>query len=180
MKFIKILIALVVLAVPLGLRAAEGDPFITGKQMNGSLNISHASAGQIKFPSSSNASANANTYDNYTEGAIGIDITNGITLSGGSGLVFSNGYYRITGSVVTITLTMNNPGGTMASTDGVSYIKLAGIPNSTMRGRVAIYNDNSGGHTGNGSVAGDAFGIRLPGFAATGGPLVISGTYLIR
>jgi hypothetical protein len=75
---------------------------ITG---SGLVNISAAGAGQIQFPASQNASAGANTLDDYEEGTW----TAGLTFGGGStGITFSrlNAYYTKIGNIVVVSLDM--------------------------------------------------------------------------
>lgn len=92
----------------------------------GLVDISGASAGQIKFPASQNASANVNTLDDYEEGTW----TPTMTFNGSStGVTYSvqSGAYRKIGSIVFITgrITLSNNG------SGVGAALITGLPFTT-------------------------------------------------
>ncbi len=88
----------------------------------GLLDISGASAGQVKFPATANPSADANTLDDYEEGTWTPTLTG---VSGGTAaLTNKNGYYVKIGRVVYIQFDISG-------TDGASltgYWKLGGLP----------------------------------------------------
>lgn len=82
-------------------------PTIDAPVITGLTDISGATAGQIKFPATQNASTNANTLDDYEEGTF----TPGITFGGGStGITYTTqtGHYtkvgRLVFGVVNVTL----------------------------------------------------------------------------
>jgi hypothetical protein len=72
--------------------AGTADNYLAGL-----LDISATTAGQIKFPATQNASANANTLDDYEEGTFTPALTN-FTIGNGS----AQGRYTKIGQVVTI------------------------------------------------------------------------------
>jgi hypothetical protein len=82
-----------------GTTAATGVSVEGAMTVTGALTISGAGAGQIVFPASQNASANANTFDDYEEGTY----TPGVTFGGASvGLTYSSrtGTYTKLGNTV--------------------------------------------------------------------------------
>lgn len=177
MKQFKLLCILFMLLLPASLFAVTGDPIVTGKQVNGLVDISGAAGGQIKFPATANVSADANTIDRYAEGTFSTSLFYGFTTVGGSGMAISNAYYTAIGGQVTFAFSISNPGGTMACTDTGNYINISGAPSSSDRGTFGCYNDSSGGHTGNGSFGPSQ--VRMPTVGATAGPLYCTGTYII-
>jgi hypothetical protein len=96
---------------------------ITG---SGLVDISGASAGQIKFPASQNASANANTLDDYEEGTW----TPALTFGGGStGMTWTVqvGWYTKVGNVVTAGWNLQ----TLTKGSSTGAATLTGLPFST-------------------------------------------------
>jgi len=90
------------------------------------VDISGASAGQIKFPASQNASANANTLDDYEEGTW----TPALTFGGGStGMTWTLqvGWYTKVGNVVTAGWNLQ----TLTKGSSTGAATLAGLPFST-------------------------------------------------
>jgi len=69
--------------------------------VNGLLNISAATAGQIQFPATQNASANANTLDDYEEGTFTPTLT---AASGSNGGLTATGSYTKIGRLVYVSL----------------------------------------------------------------------------
>jgi hypothetical protein len=67
--------------------------------ITGLVDISSATAGQIKFPATQNASANANTLDDYEEGTFTPTIT---ASSGAFTTVSGTGFYTKVGRVITL------------------------------------------------------------------------------
>lgn len=116
--------------------------FSTGSQsiifnIDGSVNLPN---GQIKFPTTQNASSDANTLDDYEEG------TFTPTISAGGGTITSysaNGKYTKIGRLVTIvvsyTITNNGTGG--------SYGIIGGFPFTSSGSYTGV--DRIGGTTGN-------------------------------
>ena len=117
-------------AAAIGAVATTGNETIAGnKTFSGTtalqalLDISHASAGQIKFPATQNASADPNTLDDYEEGTFTI----GLSFGGGTtGLTFSSRtafYIKIGAKVyVWFSFVLSNKG----SSTGVA--RLTGFP----------------------------------------------------
>ena len=100
--------------------AATGALSGASETLTGLLDISAAGAGQVKFPSTQNASANANTLDDYSEG------TWTPTDGSGAGLSFSlvAANYTKIGRSVTVTGTLNYPStasGLSAAISGLPY-----------------------------------------------------------
>lgn len=87
------------------------------------LNLNATVGGQIVFPATQNASANANTLDDYEEGTF----TPTFTASGVSGVTYSlqSGFYTKIGRIVHIEmrLTLSSKG-----SGGSGFIGLAGLP----------------------------------------------------
>jgi hypothetical protein len=115
----------------LNLPDAAGTIQVSGNPISGTtgtftglVDISAAGAGQIQFPATQNASANANTLDDYEEGTW----TPALAFGGGStGMTFSSlrqGYYVKIGRTVTCTfqVQLSNKG----SSTGVAT--LTGLP----------------------------------------------------
>jgi hypothetical protein len=103
---------------------------ITG---TGLLDLSGASAGQIKFPASQNASANANTLDDYEEG------TWTPTDGSGAGLSFTNnyGWYTKVGQLVTAAFNLAYPAnanGSNSTINGLPFTVAAGTSNENRQG----------------------------------------------
>jgi hypothetical protein len=97
----------------------------SGLALNNLLDISQAAGGQIKFPASQNASANANTLDDYEEG------TYTPTDASGAGLTFSavEGLYVKIGQFVTLAYTITFPAtadGSAASFGGTPFVPTVG------------------------------------------------------
>lgn len=82
----------------------------------GLVDLSNASAGQVKFPASPNLSANANTLDAYAEGTF-TPVANVVTFSAASG-----SYTRI-GNAIHITMDVTQP----ATADGNPFL-ITGLP----------------------------------------------------
>ena len=109
----------------LGAATATGDALAQNKQMNGLLDISGASGGQIKFPATQNASSNVNTLDDYEEGTW-TPVIHDATGSDGEGQTYSRqaGFYTKVGDLVTLFGAVNMTSvGTLSS-----LIRIAGFP----------------------------------------------------
>lgn len=80
-------------------------PFALGLSANALVNISNAAAGQIQFPPIQNASANANTLDDYEEGTFAPTLTFG---GGSTGMFFNSqlGTYTKIGDTVNFRITL--------------------------------------------------------------------------
>lgn len=133
----------------------SASPTLTGTvTATGLVDISGASAGQIKFPATQNPSANANTLDDYEEGTF----TPTVTFGGGStGITYANqvGVYTKIGDSVSY-CTIANLTSKGSSTGGAS---LNGLPftarNTTfLRPTAFLYCNNMGA-----TVTGSPFGI---------------------
>jgi hypothetical protein len=78
----------------------SGNPISgTTGTFTGLVDISAAGAGQIAFPATQNASANANTLDDYEEGTWTASISSQVNMSGAT---WSSGTYTKIGNLVTI------------------------------------------------------------------------------
>ena len=84
---------------------------------SGLVDISGASAGQIKFPATQNPSSNVNTLDDYEEG------TWTPTDNSGPGFTFASGVYTKIGNLVTAMCYI-----TYASTADGTGVQIAGLP----------------------------------------------------
>jgi hypothetical protein len=103
---------------------------ITG---TGLLDLSGASAGQIKFPATQNASTNANTLDDYEEG------TWTPADASGAGLTFSHavGWYTKVGNLVTAAFSLAYPAtanGSNNTISGMPFTALASTNNENRQG----------------------------------------------
>jgi len=94
--------------------------------LGGLLDISGASAGQIKFPGTQNVSADANTLDDYEEGAWTLTLSDGTNTS--TAMSENAGRYIKIGRHVTITggLTTTSLAGTPGSLSG--SLQVTGLP----------------------------------------------------
>lgn len=88
--------------------------------VNGLIDASAANAGQIKFPATQNASANANTLDDYEEGTWTASLTCG---GGAATLSPSTGSYTKIGRLVTLTGKF-----TVSATTGTGVLTIGGLP----------------------------------------------------
>ncbi len=98
----------------------SGNPISgTTGTFTGLLDISAAGAGQIQFPASQNASANANTLDDYEEGSWTPSI---------SGTTFSTavGRYVKVGRVCTVSFLLNGSSSAVSGNIGISGLPFAG------------------------------------------------------
>jgi hypothetical protein len=114
-----------------GAIAAGGALSGTSITGTGLLNISAAGAGQIQFPATQNASANANTLDDYREGTF---------TPSGLGVTFSSasGTFTRIGNVVTFRLFVTIP-----STASSNPARIAGLPFSAGGASVfAVWTDH--------------------------------------
>jgi hypothetical protein len=110
--------------------------------VNGQLNISAATAGQIRFPATQNASSNANTLDDYEEGTFSATWWSGQN-GGGTNLGTSTGnvYTRI-GRVVVVNFNRANAGsGTTQSFTGLPFPLVNGTESCTTADSVFGYGD---------------------------------------
>jgi hypothetical protein len=89
--------------------------------VNGLLNISAATAGQIQFPATQNASANANTLDDYEEGTWTPDLKNA---SSSSTFASKTGRYTKIGRLVYASFVMDAGNTGTAGSD----VTLSGLP----------------------------------------------------
>lgn len=136
----------------------------------GALNLSGASAGQIQFPAAQNASADANTLDDYEEG------TFTGTLTGVSGSVTATVRYTKIGNSVALDVPQ------VTGTSDATTKTITGMPAAIMPARektaVCLASDNGGG------VVASRFNIGTDGvitvFATTaGGAWTASGAALV-
>jgi hypothetical protein len=114
----------------LNLPDAAGTIQVSGNPISGTtgtftglVDISAAGAGQIQFPATQNASANANTLDDYEEGTWTPTVTGGGT-AGTYTLSNIWAYYTKIGNQVTVTASF----GFSAASGGTSYISIGGLP----------------------------------------------------
>jgi hypothetical protein len=149
----------------------------TGLAVTGLVDISAATSGQIQFPATQNASANANTLDDYEEG------TFTVTDQSGAGLTFSNNtgrYVKVgglvyfamdvifptTASVTNIALSLPFQSGTScAFSAAVGYSNSGSIPSAYIgisQSRVSIYSTT---------------GVAVTNVTFSGKELAISGCY---
>jgi hypothetical protein len=149
----------------------------TGLAVTGLVDISAATSGQIKFPATQNASANANTLDDYEEG------TFTVTDQSGAGLTFSNNtgrYVKVgglvyfamdvifptTASVTNIALSLPFQSGTScAFSAAVGYSNSGSIPSAYIgisQSSVSLYSTT---------------GVAVTNVTFSGKELAISGCY---
>lgn len=100
----------------------SGTAALIGGTNNGLLDISGAAGGQIKFPATQNASADANTLDDYEEG------TFTGTLTGVSGSVTGTIRYVKTGGMVTIAIDGGGGGARVSGTSNATTKTITGMP----------------------------------------------------
>jgi hypothetical protein len=136
------------------------------------LDISGSSSGQIKFPATQNASANANTLDDYEEGTF----TPGITFGGGStGMTFSTQYGKSTkiGNVVfatgRIVLTAKGSSTGIALITGLPYTSNADTDYRAVAGVFAFNLATAGAGVFDGAVINNSTTITLTIDSSTGG-----------
>lgn len=135
----------------------------------------NTTSGQIQFPATQNASANANTLDDYEEGTFTPAFT-GLTVVNGTGGATYAGTYTKTGRKVSWSATITVTGTcTTASTAGTTFHTLPfsvvteGATGAVNRGSVASY--------GNGLVTGSVH--YCPTWSAVNNAIVLSGTYFV-
>jgi hypothetical protein len=111
------------------IQSATGTPAITFAA-NGQMTLANTplqlTSGQIKFPLTKNASADANTLDDYEEGTW----TPSVTFGGGStGVTYSarNGYYTKIGNLVYLTCLIN----LTSKGSSAGQFRIAGLPFTT-------------------------------------------------
>jgi hypothetical protein len=128
----------------LNLPDAGGTVFVSGQALSattgtftGLVNISAAGAGQIQFPATQNASASANTLDDYEEGTWTPTLTAG---AGCSNLSSNNCRYTKIGNVVICTgqITGDSGGGTI-NFSMTGPFPMAAIADVGQIGTLAIY-----------------------------------------
>jgi hypothetical protein len=115
----------------------------SGLAVTGLVDISAATSGQIKFPATQNASANANTLDDYEEGTFTVAVTMGTgsaTVSSSSNTLFYTKIGRqVTISGLFIISAISTPSGTMSF--NLPFATNAGTQNSSFyAGSVRINN----------------------------------------
>ena len=103
---------------------------ITGTTITatGQLVISGAGAGQIVFPASQNASANANTFDDYEEGTFTPTIVGGSSAGTGT-YVTQIGRYTKFGNLVTYSINLD-----WSAHTGTGTIAIGGLPFTALGG----------------------------------------------
>jgi hypothetical protein len=136
----------------------------------GLLDISASGAGQIKFPSSQNASSNANTLDDYSRGTFTPTLSSWTNVGGAPTVT---GYYVKVGSIVTIIIYIV-PVTSSASVAGTSTI--TGLPYTATDKGVALTTDNNVTSYGTGLVTGTT--IYPPNITATNAGITITATYI--
>ena len=109
----------------------------TSLAVTGLTDISAATAGQIKFPATQNASSNANTLDDYEEGLWTPFIQNS---SGTESLAFTDaGYYTKIGNVVLLQMQIYN--GAMSVINAANHIFIRNIPfSASYTAACAVFN----------------------------------------
>jgi hypothetical protein len=139
----------------LNLPDAAGTIQVSGNPISGTtgtftglVDISAAGAGQIAFPATQNASANANTLDDYEEGTFTPSIT-------GRSFATAIGSYVKVGRVCTVSLVLNNLNSAISGD-----INISGLPFTAIE-VTAGYGANSIAMT---EVSGVSF-ASIPGFA---------------
>ena len=103
----------------------------TGLAITGLLDISAATSGQINFPATQNASANANTLDDYEEGTWTPNQGAGLTVVGAFS---SSGIYTKIGRQVTVTGKVTGATSVAVSSGGVISTNLPFTPTSLFVG----------------------------------------------
>jgi hypothetical protein len=98
----------------------------TGLAVTGLVDISAATSGQIKFPATQNASANANTLDDYEEGTWTPNQGSGLTVVGAFS---SSGNYVKVGKVVTLNFSLS--GATSITTGAAGTAITTNLPFTT-------------------------------------------------
>ncbi len=91
---------------------------------NGLLDVSAAGSGQVKFPATENASANANTLDDYSEGTWTPTDGSGASLS----LTVTSAKYTKVGDLVYVSMDITYPStgnGSNAAINGLPYTAVA-------------------------------------------------------
>jgi hypothetical protein len=104
----------------------SGNPISgTTGTFTGLVDISAAGAGQIKFPATQNASANANTLDDYEEGTFTPTLTASLTNPTPTYITANTaGFYTKIGNVVNFTLEVR----TSTTTGGSGELQISNLP----------------------------------------------------
>ena len=148
------------------------NTFTNGLAANALVDISNASAGQIKFPATRNVSANANTLDDYATGTW-TPVLN-VWTNVGSPTV--TGTYIAIGKLVFITCKIV-PATTVSSAGANSYI--SGIPFSmSAQIYVATYTDTGVVSYGTSPAASGLTAFYSPTISATPNTVIMNAVYM--
>ena len=140
----------------------------------GLVDISAATAGQIKFPATQNASSNANTLDDYEEGTFTPTVGGGTTTTGS---VTATGTYTKVGRIVSVS---GYIGATTVSYNPAGGNFITGLPFAVISNTIGTAVMKNGNNSGS-SVASVEAGSAILGYAAiaTGsGTIFYSGTFM--
>jgi hypothetical protein len=142
--------------------------------LNGLVDISGASGGQIKFPATQNASADANTLDDYEEGTFTPTAGPGTTITGTPVLT---GTYTKVGKIVTVS---GYVGGTTVTYNPVGGAFINSLPFTPISNTLGVAMMQNGNNSGS-CVASVQAGFSILGFAsiASGaGTIFYCGTFM--
>ncbi len=150
----------------------SANTFTNGLAANALVDISNASAGQIKFPATRNVSANANTLDDYATGTW----TPVLNLWTNVGSPTVTGTYIAIGKLVFITCKIV-PATTVSSSGGNSYI--SGIPFSlSAQIYVATYTDTAAVSYGTQPATSGLGAFYSPTIPATAATVIMNAVYM--
>jgi len=97
-----------------------------GFTLDGALDVSNASAGQIQFPATQNASADVNTLDDYEEGTFTPTVFDAITGGNEATYTRQEGVYTKIGNMVSFQLSVDIAG--VAGMTGGNDAVIRGLP----------------------------------------------------
>jgi len=153
---------------------------LTSLTISGLVDISGASAGQIKFPSTQNASSDVNTLDDYAEGTWTPAFTGLTVVNGTGGATYSGTYTKIGRIVYYVARIVVSGTCTTASTAGTTYINnlpftvggfASTVCSSANTGTLVNY--------GGGLLPGTTTNAYTPTWAAANNNIISSGTYQV-
>lgn len=139
------------------------------------LDLSTATAGQIKFPAAQNASANANTLDDYEEGTWVVTPVNLTVVNGTGGATYAGKYTKI-GNLVFFAISITVTG--TCTTASVANTTLFNLPFVPAYASVCGAVDANVVSLGNGQIWTDG-NTYSPTWAARNVPVDIGGVYAV-
>ena len=154
--------------------SADGLTWTGGLTTTVLVDLSASTAGQIKFPATSNLSSNANTIDAYAANQTWTPVAHGLTVSSGSATL--TGTYTRIGRLFYWILTITPPAGqTTSSTAGTTYV--SGLPLAPET--ISLVSAGSSTESYGNSVVGLTGAVYCPVWTTVSGAIVMSGIFSV-